>query len=190
MTSILAAYALAKLNVPGKKLLFVFVLAVIMVPEDATLVPKVVMIYNLHWYNTYWALIVPFTVNVVAIFLLRQFFLQIPRELFEAAVMDGMGHLRYLMSIVVPLSKPAILTVALLNFIWSWDSFKWPLLVTRDTSMRVLGVGLQQFKSGEGGSYVQELMVFATLVVLPVLVLYFLLQRQFREAITTVGIKG
>jgi ABC-type glycerol-3-phosphate transport system permease component len=190
VTSILAAYALARLNVPGKRLLFIFVLAVIMVPEDATLVPKVVMIYNLHWYNTYWALIVPFTVNVVAIFLLRQFFLQIPRELFEAAVMDGMGHLRYLMSIVVPLSKPAILTVALLNFIWSWDSFKWPLLVTRDTSMRVLGVGLQQFKSGEGGSYVQELMVFATLVVLPVLVLYFLLQRQFREAITTVGIKG
>jgi len=190
VTSVLAAYALAKLELPGKNLLFVAVLAVLMVPEDATLVPKVVMIYNLHWYNTYWALIVPFTVNVVAIFLLRQFFLQMPKELFEAAVMDGMGHLRYLWSVVVPLSKPAILTVALLNFIWSWDSFKWPLLVTRDTNLRVLGVGLQQFKSGEGGSYVQELMVFATLVVVPVLILYFLLQRQFREAITTVGIKG
>jgi multiple sugar transport system permease protein len=190
VTSVLAAYALAKLNVPGKNLLFIAVLAVIMVPEDATLVPKVVMIYNLHWYNTYWALIVPFTVNVVAIFLLRQFFMQIPKELFEAAVMDGMGHLRYLWSIVVPLSRPAILTVALLNFIWSWDSFKWPLLVTRDTNLRVLGVGLQQFKSGEGGSNVHELMVFATLVVIPVVFLYFLLQRQFREAITTVGIKG
>lgn len=190
VTSILAAYALARLDLPGKNLLMMVVLAVIMVPEDATLVPRVVMIYNLHWYNTYLALIVPFTVNVVAIFLLRQFFLQVPKELFEAAVMDGMGHLRYLVSIVVPLSKPAILTVALLNFIWSWDSFKWPLLVTRDTSMRVLGVGLQQFKSGEGGSAVQELMVFATLVVIPVLVFYFLLQKQFREAITTVGIKG
>jgi multiple sugar transport system permease protein len=190
VTSVLAAYALAKLDLPGKNLLFIAVLAVLMVPEDATLVPKVVMIYNLHWYNTYWALIVPFMVNVVAIFLLRQFFLQMPRELFEAAVMDGMGHLRYLWSVVVPLSKPAILTVALLNFIWSWDSFKWPLLVTRDTNLRVLGVGLQQFKSGEGGSYVQELMVFATLVVVPILILYFLLQRQFREAITTVGIKG
>jgi len=190
VTSVLAAYALARLDLPGKNLLFIAVLAVIMVPEDATLVPKVVMMYNLHWYNTYWALIVPFTVNVVAIFLLRQFFLQIPKELFEAAVMDGMGHLRYLWSIVVPLSKPAVLTVALLNFIWSWDSFKWPLLVTRDSNLRVLGVGLQQFKSGEGGANVQELMVFATLVVLPVLLLYFLLQRQFREAVTTVGIKG
>ncbi len=190
VTSVLAAYALARLNVPGKNLLFMLVLAIIMVPEDATLVPKVVMIYNLHWYNTYWALIVPFIVNVVAIFLLRQFFMQIPKELYEAALMDGMGHLRFLWSIVVPLSKPAILTVALLNFIWSWDSFKWPLLVTRDTSMRVLGVGLQQFKTGEGGTYVQELMVFATLVVIPVLIFYFLLQKQFREAITTVGIKG
>jgi multiple sugar transport system permease protein len=190
VTSVLAAYALAKLDLPGKNVLFIGVLAVLMLPEDATLVPKVVMIYNLHWYNTYWALIVPFTVNVVAIFLLRQFFMQMPKDLFEAAVMDGMGHLRYLWYIVVPLSKPAILTVALLNFIWSWDSFKWPLLVTRDTNLRVLGVGLQQFKSGEGGSYVQELMVFATLVVVPVLILYFLLQRQFREAITTIGIKG
>jgi multiple sugar transport system permease protein len=190
VTSILAAYALAKLNVPGKNLLFLVVLAVIMVPEDAILVPKVVLIYNLQWYNTYWALIVPFTVNVVGIFLLRQFFMQIPKELFEAAVMDGMGHLRYLVSVVMPLSKPAILTVALLNFIWSWDSFKWPLLVTRDTSMRVLGVGLQQFKSGEGGSNVHLLMVFATLVVIPILVFYFVLQKQFREAVTTVGIKG
>lgn len=190
VTSVLAAYALAKLNLPGRNLLFLVMLAIIMVPEDATLVPKVVMIYNLHWYNTYPALIVPFTVNVVAIFLLRQFFLQLPKELYEAAAMDGMGHLRYLWSIVVPLSKPALLTVALLNFIWSWDSFKWPLLVTRDTSMRVLGVGLQQFKSGEGGGFEQELMVFATLVMLPTLVFYFILQRQFREAITRVGIKA
>jgi multiple sugar transport system permease protein len=190
VTSVLAAYALARLNVPGKNLLFLFVLAVIMVPEDATLVPKVVMMYNLKWYNTYLALIVPFTVNVFGIFLLRQWFLQVPKELFEAALMDGMGHLRYLISIVIPLSKPALLTVALLSFIWSWDSFKWPLLVTRDSSMRVLGVGLQQFKGGEGGTNVQLLMAFATLVVLPVIVFYFLTQKQFREAVTTVGIKG
>jgi multiple sugar transport system permease protein len=190
VTSVMAAYALAKLNVPGKNLLFLFVLAVIMVPEDATLVPKVVMMYNLRWYNTYWALIVPFTVNVFGIFLLRQWFMQIPRDLFEAAVMDGMGHIRYLLSIVLPLSKPAILTVALLSFIWSWDSFKWPLLVTRDTNMRVLGVGLQQFKAGEGGTNVQLLMAFATLVVLPVILFYFLAQKQFREAVTMTGIKG
>ena len=76
--------------------------------------------------------------------------MQIPKDLFEAAMLDGMGHLRFLLSIVVPLSKPALLTVALLNFIWAWDSFKWPLLVTRDSSMRVLAVGLQQFMQGEG----------------------------------------
>jgi ABC-type glycerol-3-phosphate transport system permease component len=94
------------------------------------------MIYNFKWYNTYMALIAPFLVSVFSIFLLRQFFMQIPKDLFEAALIDGMGHVRFLTSIVVPLSMPAILTVSLLNFIWSWDNFKWPLLVTRDSSMR------------------------------------------------------
>ena len=88
--------------------------------------------------------------SVFSIFLLRQFFMQIPKDLFEAAVIDGMGHLRFLVSIVVPLSKPALLTVALLNFIWAWDSFKWPLLVTRDSSMRVLAVGLAAVHAGRG----------------------------------------
>ena len=114
-------------------------LITMMMPEDLTLVPKLVMMFNLRWYNTYLALIVPSLVSVFSIFLLRQFFMQIPRDLFEAALIDGMGHLRFLVSVVVPLSKPALLTVGLLNFIWAWDAFKWPLLVTRDSSMRVLG---------------------------------------------------
>jgi len=189
VTSVAAAYALAQLRVPGQNVLLALALAVVMVPEDVTLVPRVVLMYDLHWYNTYWALVMPFTVSVFGIFLLRQFFRQLPRELFEAAVVDGMGHVRYLLSVALPLSKPAVSTVALLSFIWAWDSFKWPLLVTRDASMRVLAVGLQQFKSGEGTN-VQLLMAFASLVVLPVVVLYFLVQKQFREAITTVGIKG
>jgi multiple sugar transport system permease protein len=145
--------------------------------------------FNLHWYNTYLALVVPFMVSVFGIFLLRQFFLQIPRELYEAAVVDGMGHLGYLTRIVVPLSRPAVLTLALLTFVGAWDSFKWPLLVTRDASMRVLGVGLQQFMLGEGGD-VQLLMAFATLVAAPVIGFYFLVQRQFREAVLSAGIRG
>jgi multiple sugar transport system permease protein len=190
LTSIFAAYPLARMNVPGKNILFIFVLAIIMVPEDATLVPKVVMMYNLQWYNTYYALIIPFTVSVFGIFLIRQFFLQIPKELYEAAVVDGMGHLRFLFYIMVPLSRPAIVVVALLSFIGSWDSFKWPLLVTRDTSMRVLGVGLQQFKQGDGGTNVQLMMAFSALVVVPIVVLYFLTQKYFREGVLNVGIKG
>jgi multiple sugar transport system permease protein len=188
-TSILAAYALARLDLPGQNIIFMLILAVIMVPEDLTLVPKVVMMFNLKWYNTYFALIVPFTVSVFGIFLLRQSFLQIPRDLYEAAVLDGMGHLRFLWSIVLPLSRPALITLALMTFIGSWDSFKWPLLVTRDSSMRVLAVGLQQFMLGEGKE-VEQLMAFATLVTAPIVVFYFFTQKYFREAITTSGLKG
>jgi len=188
-TSTLAAYALARMDVPGKQLLFIVVLITMMLPEDLTLVPKVVMIFNFKWYNTYLALIAPFLVNVFSIFLLRQFFMQIPKDLFEAALLDGMGHLRFLVSIVVPLSLPAMFTVGLLNFIWAWDNFKWPLLVTRDSSMRVLAVGLQQFMQGQG-TQVQLLMAFSTMVVLPILVLYFLAQKHFRTGILTTGMKG
>ena len=189
VTATLAAYALARMDLPGKQVLFVIILITMMMPEDLTLVPKVVMIFNFGWYNTYPALIVPFLVNVFSIFLLRQFFMQIPKDLFEAALIDGMGHLRFLLSIVVPLSKPAMLTVGLLNFIWAWDNFKWPLLVTRDSSMRVLAVGLQQFMQGQG-TQVHLLMAFAAMVVAPILILYFVAQKHFRTGILTTGMKG
>ncbi|MFN8633583.1 MAG: carbohydrate ABC transporter permease [Chloroflexota bacterium] len=189
VTSSLAAYALGRMDLPGKQILFVGVLVTMMMPEDLTLVPKLVMMFNFRWYNTYFALIVPSLVSVFSIFLLRQFFMQIPKDLFEAAMLDGMGHLRFLISIVVPLSKPALLTVGLLNFIWAWDAFKWPLLVTRDSSMRVLSVGLQQFMQGQG-TQVHLLMAFATMVIVPVLILYFITQKQFREGILNAGLKG
>ncbi|MBA3947852.1 MAG: carbohydrate ABC transporter permease [Herpetosiphonaceae bacterium] len=190
LTSVLAAYVFARMNVPGKNFLFLLILATIMVPNDLVLVPKVVMMFNLHWYNTYLALTVPFMGSVFAIFFLRQFFMQIPKDLYEAAVIDGAGHLRYLFSIMIPLSKPAIMTIGLLTFIAAWDDFKWPLLVTRDASMRVLAVGLQQFMQGEGGTNTQLLMAFAAIVVLPVLLLFILTQKYFTEGIVTTGIKG
>lgn len=190
LTSILAAYAFAQMDIPGKNILFMLLLATIMIPGDLTLVPKAVMMFQLKWYNTYLALIVPFLANVVGIFLLRQFFMQIPKDLYDAALIDGAGHLRYLFTIVLPLSKPAFVTVALLNFIAAWDSFKWPLLVTRDASMRVLAVGLQMFMVGEGGTKTHLMMAFAALVVVPVLVFYFFTQKYFTEGIATTGIKG
>jgi len=190
LTSILAAYAFAQMDVPGKNLLFMLLLATIMIPGDLTLVPKVVMMFQWKWYNTYLALIVPFLANVIGIFLLRQFFMQIPKDLFDAALIDGCGHLRYLFTIVLPLSKPAVVTVGLLNFIAAWDSFKWPLLVTRDSSMRVLAVGLQQFLVGEGGTKIQLMMAFSAMVVVPVLVFYFFTQKYFTEGIATTGLKG
>jgi ABC-type glycerol-3-phosphate transport system permease component len=190
LTSVLAAYTFAFINVPGKSFLFLLILMTLMIPNDLTLVPKLVMMYSFKWYNSYLALTVPFMVSVFGIFMLRQFYMQIPKELFDAALIDGAGHMRYLFTIVLPLSKPAVITVALLNFIWSWDSFKWPLLVTRDSSMRVLAVGLQQFLLGEGGTKIHLMMAFATMVVLPVLVFYFFTQKYFTEGIARTGIKG
>lgn len=190
VTSSLAAYAFAQMDLPGKNILFLLILATIMVPSDLVLVPKVVLIYNFHWYNTYPALIVPFTVSVFGIFLLRQFFLQIPRDLYDAARIDGAGHSRYLRSVMLPVSYPAVVTIALFTFIWAWDEFKWPLLVTRDSTMRVLGVGLQQFMTGEGGTNTHYLMALAALVVVPVLVAYFFTQRYFADAIITSSVKG
>jgi ABC-type glycerol-3-phosphate transport system permease component len=116
--------------------------------------------------------------------------MQIPKDLFDAARIDGAGHLRYLFTIVVPLSKPAIVTTALLNFIWAWDNFKWPLLVTRDSNMRVLAVGLQQFLASEGGTKVQLMMAFAAMVVVPIVIFYFFTQKYFTEGVITTGIKG
>jgi len=190
ISSTLAAYAFAQMNIPGKGFLFMLLLGTIMIPGDLTLVPKVVMMMQWKWYNTYPALVVPFLANVVGIFLLRQFFMQIPKDLFDAALIDGAGHLRYLFTIVLPLSKPAFVTVGLLNFIAAWDSFKWPLLVTRDSNMRVLAVGLQQFLASEGGTKVQLMMAFSTMVVLPVIIFYFFTQKYFTEGIATTGIKG
>jgi multiple sugar transport system permease protein len=190
LTSSLAAYAFAQIDLPGKDVLFIAVLATIMVPSDLVLVPKVVLTYSFGWYNTYQALVVPFVVSVFGIFLLRQFFLQLPRDLFDAARIDGAGHVRYLRSVALPLSHPAVITIGLFTFIGAWDEFKWPLLVTRDSNMRVIGVGLQQFMAGEGGTNSQFLMALATLVVAPVLAGYFLTQKYFAEGIITSGIKG
>ena len=190
VTSVLAAYALAQMNVPGKEFLFVLLLATLMIPSDLTIVPQVVMMFQLKWYNTYLALIVPFLASVFGIFLLRQFFMQIPKDLFDAALIDGSGHVRYLFTIVMPLSKPALVSVALINFIWAWDSFKWPLLVTRDSNMRVLAVGLQQFLVGEGGTNIHLMMAFSAMVTVPVIIFYFFTQKYFTEGITTTGIKG
>jgi len=190
VTSILAAYTFAYIDIPGKNFFFILVLATLMIPNDLTLVPKVVMVYNFKWYNTYQALTLPFLVSVFGIFLMRQFFMQIPRDLYDAARIDGASHLRYLASVVVPISQPAVMTVALLNFIWSLDNFRWPLLVTRDENMRVLAVGLQQFWVGDGSTQTQLLMAFASMIVVPVLIFYFFTQKNFTEGIAKTGIKG
>jgi len=189
ITSILAAYSFARLNYPGKNVIFILFLATMMIPGEVTLIPNFLTIKALDWYNTYYALIIPWTASVFYIFLLRQFFMGIPRDLYDAAVLDGCGHFRFLIQIVLPLSKAAIVTVAMLSFIGAWNALLWPLIVTSSEMMRPIQVGLAIFVT-EAGTQTQELMAAATMTIAPILILYFLAQRQFTEGIMTSGLKG
>jgi multiple sugar transport system permease protein len=185
----LAAYAFAKMEFFGKNLLFGLFLATMMIPGEVLLVPNFVTLSNLGWINKYPALIIPWVVSVFAIFLLRQHFFQIPKELQEAAFLDGAGHLRFLFQIVLPLSRPALATVALLKFIGSWNAFLWPLLVTNSPEMRTVQNGLSSFMQ-EAGAHYHLWMAAAFLALLPVLGLFLLLQKQFYASVARSGLKG
>jgi multiple sugar transport system permease protein len=187
--SIFAAYAFARLQFFGKNILFTLFLATMMVPMEVLLVPNYITLTDLGLVNTYGALIIPWLVSVFAIFLLRQHFLSIPKELEEAAKLDGCGHIRFLWQIMVPLSKPAIATIALFKFIGSWNDFLWTLIMTNTPEMRTAPVGLKALMQDEGLQY-HLWMAGAVMVMLPVLILFLFAQKQFIEGIARSGLKG
>lgn len=189
LTSSLAAYAFARMEFRGKNVLFVLFLATMMIPAEVTLIPNFVIIKNLGWYNTYFALIVPWATSVFGIFLLRQFFLGLPGELYDAARIDGCSELRFFVQIALPLARPALITIALLTTLGTWNSLLWPLVVTGSEDMRLLQVGLTAFQS-ETGSFYNLQMAAAMFTTLPVIVLYFFLQRYFIETVAASGVKG
>ncbi len=187
-TSALAAYAFSRMRFWGRDLLFVIFLGTLMVPGEVQLVPNYITIVRLGWLNTYYALIIPWLASVFGIFFMRQFFATIPQELQDAATMDGASHWTFLWRIVVPLSKPAFITVGLLSFLGSWNALTWPLIVTNTPEMRPIMVGLLSF-SNEWGTQPRLLMAAATFSVAPILVLFFILQRYFIQGIARAGIK-
>lgn len=141
------------------------------------------------WINTLKALTIPFMANAFSIFMLRQFFAQVPDELWDAARIDGAGHLRFLVQIVLPISKAPLMTVFLFGFIGSWNAFMWPLLVTTKDVSRPLMVGLWNFVT-EAGPQTHLLMAGAVITLIPILIVYFITQKQFTEGIATTGLKG
>ena len=187
--SSLAAYAFAKFNFFGKNFLFLLFLGTMMIPGEVMLIPNYITMVNFGWIDTYAALIVPWTVSVFSIFLLRQFFLSVPHELFEAAVLDGCSKFKYLIQVMLPLSKPALVTVMLFKFIGSWNSFLWVLIMTNTPTMRTIPVGLTYFVS-DVGSYYNYLMAASTFAMAPILLLFLLLQKQFIQGIARTGLKG
>lgn len=190
-----AAYAFARMEFPGKNMLFTLLLSTLMIPEAVIWIPNFITVTWLGrvgpipWINNWPALTVPFMASAFSIFLLRQFFSQIPDELWDAAQIDGAGHLRFLVQVVLPLARPALLTVILFTFIGSWNSLAWPILVTTTPDWRPISYGLSGFLD-EAGARVHLQMAGSVITILPVVILYLFVQKQFTEGIATTGLKG
>lgn len=183
-------YAFAKLDFWGKKWLFRTVLATLMIPGMVTLVPLFVLVSNLGMTNTYFGLILPFLAGPLGVFLMRQFIGEIPDELIDAARIDGASEWRIFTRIVVPLSRPALATLAIITFLASWNNFLWPLVVASTEDKYTLPVALALYAVGQNETKFGLLLAGAVVVLLPILVLYLALQRHFVQGLATTGLKG
>jgi multiple sugar transport system permease protein len=191
----LVAYAFAKLHAPGKSLLFGILLATLMLPEHVTLIPVYILFQRLGWIDTFLPLIVPawFARSAFSVFLLRQFFLTLPRELSDAARIDGASHLTILTRIVVPLSRPALAAIAVFSFLGVWNDFLHPVIYLNSEARFTLALGLLALigQSRESGAVEWQLVMAATTVMMvPVVIVFFLAQRHFIQGIALTGLKG
>lgn len=187
--STLGGYAFAKLPVPGKEILFTLVLATIMLPFEVSAIPLYLIFSKIGLANTYLGLIAPEMVSILGIFLIRQFCETIPSDYLDAARIDGAGEVRVLWTVILPIITPAMVTLALIRFIATWNGFLWPLLITRDESLRTLPLALSFF-SGFYGTQYHLLAAAACVSVLPLLILFLFLQRQVVEGVALSGLKG
>jgi multiple sugar transport system permease protein len=188
-TSAVVAYALARLDFPGRDRLFVVILSVLMVPAIVLLIPRFLLIAALGWVDTYPGLISTELVSVWGIFLLRQFFQSVPRDLEDAARLDGAGEWQVFTRVVLPLAKPALATLALFSFVDAWKSFQWPLVATRSMEMRTVEVGIAAFHSFYYTNWPYQ-MAAAVSALVPIVVVFFVAQRWFVRGIQLTGMKG
>jgi multiple sugar transport system permease protein len=183
-------YALAKIKFAGKNALFLLVLATLMIPSAVTLVPLFVLMSKLQLVNTLIAVILPESATALGVFLMRQFMLEIPDELLEAARVDGASEFFIFWRIVLPLTTPALATLAILTFLASWNDFLWPLIVLTNDQQYNLPVAIATFAIGEHGTDYGLLLAGAVVVVTPIILIFLLLQRYFTQGITMTGLKG
>lgn len=193
--SIFAAYAFARIQFPGRDLIFGLLLSTMMIPAMVNIIPNFLTVTWLGrigpipWTDNWPALTVPFMGSVFNIFLLRQFFAQVPDELYDATRIDGGGHLRFLFQVVLPLSKAPLMVITVLSFIGSWNALAWPLLVTSSPTWRPISVGFLNFVT-EAGQMFNLTMAGAFITIIPILIIYFFTQKQFTESIARSGLKG
>lgn len=185
----LAAYAFARLRFPAKNPIFLVLLATMMVPQFVTIIPAFSLVVQLHWTDTYWALIVPRLADVFGIVLLRQYFATIPREIEEAARLDGCGRVRTFVQVVVPLSSASLATLAIFAMLFAWNDFLWPLLVTNGDEMRTIQIGLAAFQGRYATSW-NYLMAGTLTSAIPTIVMFLIFQRALIRGVAGTGVKG
>jgi multiple sugar transport system permease protein len=185
----MAGYALARLEFPGRNVMFIGIISTLMIPFYTILIPLAMLIKKLNWFNTYWALIVPAIPHAFGIFWLRQFFLGIPQDLEDAARLDGTSRIGIFYHIALPLARPVLAALGVFFFLANWDAFLWPLVAANKPEMRVVQIGIQSF-TGEHGSAWNLIMAASVVAVLPTLALFFGLQRFIVASVKMSGLKG
>lgn len=189
VTSALAAYAFSRLDFSGRRWLYAVVIGAIIIPPQVLIIPLFYEMLTLGLVDTYWGIILPQVIAPAMVFVLKKFFDQIPIELEEAARVDGASRLRVFLTIVLPLSRAVLAAVSIFVFIAAWNNFLWPFIVTNDTALMTLPVGLQTVKSAYGVQYAQS-MALAILAALPLIVVFLIFQRQIIKGIATTGLGG
>lgn len=188
-TTVLAAFAFTKYEFKGKKIIFTLFTATLMVPGELMIITNYNTINQLGLYDTLPAIFMPYLASVFYIFLVQQFFNGVPNELYLSAKIDGCSDFKYLMKILVPIAKPIIITISLLNIIASWNAFLWPLLVTNSVGNRTLPIGLIQFQT-EAGTQFNLLMAASTMIIIPMLILFIFTRKYIVSGLTSGAIKG
>ncbi|MEH7504659.1 carbohydrate ABC transporter permease [Neobacillus drentensis] len=182
----MAGYALARLSFPGKKTLFIIILAILMIPGQVTMIPNYLILKELGWLNSYQGMIIPSMINATFIFMMRQFFINFPKELEEAAALDGLGRFGIFFRVVIPLARPALAAQAIFVFMGLWNDFMRPLIVLSDPNLFTLPLGLNTFK-GQYISYWNYIMAASMVFTLPVLMIYAFFNRYFIKGISFTG---
>ncbi len=189
MVNSLMAYALARLRFRGRSILVAAMIALIIIPLEAVVVPLLLIVNRLGWLDSYHVQIIPFIADPFSIFLFYQFFIGLPKDIEEAALVDGASLFGIYWRIILPLSRPVFATVAILQFLLHWNDFLWPLMVTRGETYRPLMVAIQQFFSLNPKVW-GDIMAFASMITIPVLIIFLLFQKWFVQSVATTGVKG
>ena len=187
--SILSAFAFSHLEFKGRDLIFSIFIASMMIPGEVLIVNNFKTISNLGMIDTYTSLFIPYAASVLYIYMLREFFLTVPKPLYYAAKIDGAGDWKFLWKVLVPIAKPSIITISILVVINSWNAFLWPLLVTNNENMRVLATGLTAFQSDAGNQY-ELLMAASSIITVPIVGVYIFLHKKIMNGISLGGTKG